>query len=76
MKKNYVIINNEYKKVWYFYYLPYVEGVYHTRVIETFTNANAHMVRMVHTKVSNINVTVSIKIIKIAPFMNVASLVI
>ena len=34
------------KKVWY---LPYFKGVYHTRMIETFSNANARMVRMVHT---------------------------
>ena len=32
-------------KVWY---LPYFEGVYHTRMIETFSNASA---RMVHTMV-------------------------
>ena len=33
-------------KVWY---LLYFEGVYHTRMIETFSNANARMLRMVHT---------------------------
>ena len=33
-------------KVWY---LPYFEGVYHTRNIETFSNANARVVSMVHT---------------------------
>ena len=33
------------KKEWY---LPYFEGVYHTQIIETFSHANAHMVRMVH----------------------------
>ena len=33
-------------KVWY---LPYFESVYRTRRIETFTNANACMVSMVHT---------------------------
>ena len=33
-------------KVWY---LPYFEGVYHTWMIETFSNANAHIVHMVHT---------------------------
>ena len=33
-------------KVWC---LSYFEGVYHTRIIETFSNANARMVRMVHT---------------------------
>ena len=33
-------------KVWY---LPYVEGVYHTRMIETYSNAHACMVRLVHT---------------------------
>ena len=33
-------------KVWY---LPYFKGVYHTRMIETYSNANARMVRMVHT---------------------------
>ena len=33
-------------KVWY---LPYFKGVYHTRMIETFTNANACMALMVHT---------------------------
>ena len=33
-------------KVWY---LPYFEGVYHTRMIETFSNVNARMVCMVHT---------------------------
>ena len=32
-------------KVWY---LPYFEGVYHTRMIETYLNVNARMVRMVH----------------------------
>ena len=32
-------------KVWY---LPYFKGVYHTRMIETFSNANA---RMVHTMI-------------------------
>ena len=31
-------------KVWY---LPYFEGVYHTRMIETYLNVNARMVRMV-----------------------------
>ena len=31
------------------FFLPYLEGVYHTRIIETFPNANARMVRMVHT---------------------------
>ena len=35
-------------KVWY---LPYFKGVYHTRMIETFFNANARMVHMVHTMV-------------------------
>ena len=34
-------------KVWY---LPYFEGVYHTRMIETYSNVNA---RMVHTMVVN-----------------------
>ena len=34
-------------KVWY---LPYFEGVYHTRMIETYSNANARMVRIVHGK--------------------------
>ena len=29
--------------------LPYFEDVYHTRMIETFANANARMVRMVPT---------------------------
>ena len=33
-------------KVWY---LPYFEGVYHTRTIETFSDANARMVCMAHT---------------------------
>ena len=33
-------------KVWY---LPYFEGVYHTRTVETYSNANARMVCMVHT---------------------------
>ena len=33
-------------KVWY---LPYFEGVYHARMIETLLNANACMVCMVHT---------------------------
>ena len=33
-------------KVWY---LPYFECVYHTRIIETFSNGNARMVHMVHT---------------------------
>ena len=33
-------------KVWY---LPYFEGVYRTRMIETFSYANARMVCMVHT---------------------------
>ena len=28
-------------KVWY---LPYFGGVYHTEMIETFLNANSHMV--------------------------------
>ena len=32
-------------KVWY---LPYFKDIYHTRMIETFANANASMVRMVH----------------------------
>ena len=35
-------------KVWY---LLYFESVYHTRMIETFLNANARMVSMVHTMV-------------------------
>ena len=30
-------------------YLPYFEGVYHTRINETFANANARMVRMIQT---------------------------
>ena len=30
-------------------YIPYFEGVYHTRMIETFSNANVLMSRMVHT---------------------------
>ena len=29
-------------KVWY---LPYFEDVYNTRIIETFSNANAHIVQ-------------------------------
>ena len=29
-------------KVWYF---PYFEGVYHTRMIETISNANTRMVQ-------------------------------
>ena len=33
-------------KVWY---LPNFKDVYHTRMIETFSNANARMVHMVHT---------------------------
>ena len=33
-------------KVWY---LPYFDGVYYTRMIETFLNVNARMVHMVHT---------------------------
>ena len=33
-------------KVWY---LPYFEGVYHTQMIETFSNANVRMVSMIHT---------------------------
>ena len=33
-------------KVWY---LSYFESVYHTRMIETFSNVNARMVRMVYT---------------------------
>ena len=33
-------------KVWY---LPCFDGVYHTRMIEIFPNANARMVRMVPT---------------------------
>ena len=44
----YLIICNEYK-VWYW---PYFEGVYHTRMIETFSNANA---RMGHTIVWTIS---------------------
>ena len=39
-------------KVWY---LPYFEGVYHTRMIETFSSANAHMVCMVHTMIQSHN---------------------
>ena len=31
------------------WYLPYFKGVYHTRMTETFTNENAHMVHIVHT---------------------------
>ena len=38
-------------KVWY---LPYFEGVYHARMIETFSNVNARMVRMVHTMITSI----------------------
>ena len=33
-------------KVWY---LPYFEGVYHTRIVESFANANA---RLFHTMLS------------------------
>ena len=33
-------------KVWY---VPYFAGVYHTRTIEIFSNANARMVRMTRT---------------------------
>ena len=29
-------------------YLPYFEGVYHTRMIETFSNVNACMVHTMH----------------------------
>ena len=36
-------------KVWY---LSYFEGVYHTRMIATFANANARMVRMVLTMIT------------------------
>ena len=36
-------------KVWY---LPYFEGVYYTQMIKTFSNTNAHMVRMVHIMVT------------------------
>ena len=35
-------------KVWY---LPYFEGVYHIQTVETLTNANARMVRTVHTMI-------------------------
>ena len=44
-KKKHIFVNS---KVWY---LPFFEGVFHTRMIETFLNANARMVRMVHTMV-------------------------
>ena len=37
-------------KVWY---LSYFEDVYHTRMIETFSHANAHMVHMVNTMDEN-----------------------
>ena len=33
-------------EVWY---LPYFEGVYHSQMIETFPNANAPMISMIHT---------------------------
>ena len=35
-------------KVWY---LSFFEGVYHPQMIQTFVNANARMVRMVHTMI-------------------------
>ena len=35
-------------KVWY---LPYFEGVFHTQMIRMFANANAQMVRMLHTMI-------------------------
>ena len=37
-------------KVWY---LSYFEGVYHTRMFDTFSNANALIVCMVHTMIEN-----------------------
>ena len=37
-------------------YLPYFEGVYHTQMIETFSNANAHMVCMVYTMTGYIHI--------------------
>ena len=46
LKEN-LTIDNEYKSM----DLPYFEGVYHTQMIETFSNVNARLVRMVHTMV-------------------------
>ena len=46
-KKNYLVINNEYKRVIFTLLL----GVYQTRMIETFSNANACMVHMVHNDI-------------------------
>ena len=37
-------------KVWY---LSYVEGAYHTQIIETFSNVNAHMVHTMTQCFSN-----------------------
>ena len=39
-------------KVWY---LPYSEGVYHTRMIETYFNVNARMVHTMLQSILNIN---------------------
>ena len=36
-------------KVWY---LPYIDGVFHTRMIRMLANDNARMARMLHTMVS------------------------
>ena len=44
--KNIYLIINKSAKVWY---LPYLEGVLHTRMLRMFTYASERMVRMVHT---------------------------
>ena len=40
-------------KVWY---SPYFEGVYHTQMIETFSNANARMVHTMYIRNNGVNV--------------------
>ena len=45
----YLIINNEYKSIVF----TILQGVYHTGMTETFLNANARMVHMVHTMIRN-----------------------
>ena len=53
LKKINLIINKS-AKVWY---LPYLEGVYHTGRIEIFANANARMVHIMHFIRTHTNAT-------------------
>ena len=51
-----VVIQVKNPKVWY---LSFFEGVYPSRMIESFSNTNARMIRMVHTMVQSIGLSLA-----------------